>query len=49
MKRTRIDLRASQRCQTTENQRRILVKDVHVGSTFVSAEWEALYHNRARA
>lgn len=26
-----------------------LVNDTHVGSTFVSAEWEALYHNRARA
>ena len=25
-----------------------LVNDTHVGSTFVSAEWEALYHNRAR-
>ncbi|QBX36911.1 hypothetical protein E4M02_04275 [Brevundimonas sp. S30B] len=26
-----------------------LVNDSHVGSTFVSAEWEALYYNRARA
>jgi hypothetical protein len=26
-----------------------LVNDTHVGSTFVSAEWEALYYNRARA
>lgn len=26
-----------------------IVNDTHVASTFVSAEWEAQYHNRARS
>lgn len=34
--------------QNTQVRIRV-TNDTYVGSTFVSAEWEALYHNRARA